>query len=434
MNKNIVRSIPVAALLINALVIMIPDFHVGQIIFALLVLGGLSCFVYIRQSEPFVRKIYWYVLAAMLIGFVLPEIPFDIQRFFIAVGNLFTVHLNGGELTVLLLGLGFVVFSQLFLKKHRYTWGMVAARYAALYAAVFVLADALVYRDYFKVVLMVAVSLSAVSELLSMQFNQPKPATLRCFIFLVLYLVLAQMFRYTAPTMLTMLAGNWMFVLLCPLAGLLLAENYHYYAKGWNELDARNSVAWAMIAWVMMRLLMVIFPVLWNAAVLYFYFPLAYFLSFVCAARLSVFNWNTRFCIAGGSLCLILLSLARTQFRTLSAYVLIAVVVGGMISVGVASKKPMSAGVGKTLLGIAGVVLWGVHRFPLTGLPVAMAVSILVMVAMCVLWGIVCHQTERLIKGASNVFENEFRYVKYVGWAIPLILLLIAFIGILFTK
>ena len=72
MNKKLLRSIPVVLLLINAASMVLPTMDTTQIVIAAAILGGLCYFVFTKPEESFTRKIYWYALAAMLLGVLVP--------------------------------------------------------------------------------------------------------------------------------------------------------------------------------------------------------------------------------------------------------------------------------------------------------------------------------------------------------------------------
>lgn len=435
-NKNVLRSIPVLALLINALVIVMPDFDVAQMIVAWAVIGGMSCFVYIKQAEEFPRKIYWYALAALLIGVMVRGMPFDFSNFGEALGSFFSLGASGAEILLLIGGFAFMIISHWAMKGVRHTWGMVVARYGVLYLIMYIFGSHMVYHQVlFVPVLLAVIGLAAASELYSQLLDAPKPATLRAFVFLMVYLFLTRLFEDTAYRIFSILNEQWLYALvLLPLAGLILAENYLLYDKGTDKTAARNSIAWAMIAWVVFRLIAVIFPIMWNPVVLYLLFPLGFVMCVLCATKLPGLTWNKRFFISGGTMLIALLALARTQLQTVSAYVLLLLIFGALVCVLIIAKKPMASATLQMLPGIAGVLLLSAQRFTLEISAIALAGKIFAAIALCILWCLLCARTKKLQTNVSAIHADEFKILNYVAQYLPLVLLAVAFVSIIFGK
>lgn len=436
MHKSILRSVPVLALLINALVIVVPNFNVSRMIIALIIMGGLCCLVYTRPSQGFWDKTYWYVLAAMLIGVALKPIPFEIGEFFDALKSFVQLGASGTDKTMLFVSFATLIITQLFMKNLRYKSGMIIVRFVALYIAMFTIGKYMVgIPEQFSVVLLAAVSVAAMSELYSVMLNDPKPATLRCFIFMIVYFLLTKLFANAAQQLYVLLTEKWLYSLvLLPLAGLAWAENYQLHTHGSNDLAIHNSVVWAMIAWVAFRVLTVVFPALWNPVVVFCLFPLAYGLCLLCTMKLPGLTWNTRFSIIGGVLMLVLVTLARTQLQTVFAYALLILVLVTTMCVCISSQKPFPAATRNTLLGIAGVILLATQRFLVTDQPKEMGIRILNAIIMCFLWGALCHRTESLQIKASPLYKEEFRPMRIFGWCLPVVLLIIVFINVFISK
>lgn len=436
MNKKLLRSVPIILLLINAVVMVLPAMNVSQMITAAAILGGLCYFVFTKPTDGITRKFYWYAMAAMLLGVMVPGYGSGANSIGDALGRFFRLGAKSQDTVVMIVCFGFLVVSQIWMKPKRFAWGMIIARYAALYIAMFTVGKYMIGNStVFRPLLMAAVALSAAGELFGEMMGEPKPATLRCFLFLVIYLLLSQLYFFVPELVYDILTENWLSALaVLVLAGLVLAENYETYGKkSSHQMMTHNSVAWAMIAWVAFRMLTVAFPVLFNAFVVYLCFPMAFALTVLCANKLSRQTWNRIFIIAGSTLFAVLLALARTQMLTLAAYALLVLVFGAAICVCIAAKKALSAAARNTLMGIAGVILLTVQRFSLTDTPAKMGLKIFVAIALCVLWGSLCHRTEQLQIKASATYKEEFKSLRPFGWCVPLALLVIALISVLFN-
>lgn len=440
MNKKLLRAVPIILLLINAAVMVFPVMNVSQIIAAAVILGGLCYFVFSKPEDSITRKFYWYALAALLIGVVVPGPGRSQGSIGDALGSFFRFNAAGNDQGVIIVGLGFLVASQIWMKSKRFAWGMIVARYVALYLAVFTMAKYMIGNPAVaRPFLMAAVALSAAGELISSMRNEPKPATLRCFFFLMVYLFLSRMY-FTVPELVyQILTGKGLLaqvvfnLAVLALAGLLLADNYATYGKkNGHQLMIRNSTAWAMIAWVAFRALTIVFPVLFNTFVVYLCFPMAFVVAVLCANKLSRQTWNRIFIIAGSALFAVLLALGRTQMQSLLAYALLILVAGAGICVSLAAQKSLSESVRNTLLGIAGVVMLTAQRFSLTDTVVQMGLKIFVAIVMCVLWGSLCHRAEQLRIKGSAAYKDEFKSLRPFGWCVPLALLVIALISVLF--
>lgn len=435
MNKKLLRSIPILLLLINAAMMIFPAMDVTQIVIAAAILGGLCYAVFTKPGESFTRKIYWYALAAMLLGVLVPGSQYRTISVTDALGRFFELGAEGADAAVLIICFGFVVVSQVWLKPQRFTWGMIIARYAALYIGIFMVAGCMLPNPVvYRPLLMAVVSVSAASELFSAMMGAPKPATLRCAVFMLVYLILSQMYYYVPHLIYSAMMENWITVLVVlVLAGLIVADNYGTYVQKSDQMAAYNSVAWAMIAWVAFWTLTIAFPVLHNIFVMCLCFPVAFCLAVLCANKLTGLRWNNGLAIAGSTMFAVLLALARTQMMTVAAYALLVLMIGAGICVSLSSKKGLSAAVRNTLLGIAGVTLLTAQRFSPLSLPQAVAIKIFAAIALCVLWGSLCYRAEKLQIKASSAYRDEFKSLRYFGWGVPLGLLAIAFIGILFN-
>ena len=435
MNKKMLRSIPVLILLINAIVMVFPAMDVTQIVISGAILGGLCYFVFTKPGESFARKIYWYALAAMLLGVIVPGYRYDTISVTDALGRFFDLGAEDADLAVIIISFGFVIASQIWMKPQRFAWGMIIARYAALYIGTFMVAGyTLGYPELYRPVLMAVVSVSAVSELFNVMMGNPKPATLRCFMFMLVYLLLSQMYYYTPYLIYSAMMENWLTVLaMIVLAGLIVADNRGTYVQKSDQMAAYNSMAWAIIGWVAFWALTVAFPVLHNVVVLYLCFPAAFGLAVLCANKLPRMRWNNGFMIGGSTMFVVLLALARTQMMTVAAYALLVLVVGTGICVSLSSQKPLSEAARNTLLGIAGVTLLTAQRLSLVATNQAVAIKTFAAIALCVLWGSLCCRAEKLQDKASSAYREEFKSLRYFGWGVPLGLLVIAFVSVLFN-
>lgn len=440
MNKKLLRSIPIILLLINAVVMVIPALDVSQMIAAAAILGGLCYFAFSKPDESITRKFYWYAMAALLMGVVVPRVGYSSKSIGDALGSFFRIGAMGSDNGVMIVGFGFLVVSQIWMKPKRFAWGMIVARYVALYLAVFTMAKYMIgMAAPARPFLMAAVALSAAGELISSMRGEPKPSTLRCFFFLMVYLLLSEMYYPVPDLVYSILVGNGMLtqvvfnLAVLALAGLLLADNFATYGKrNHNQLVNHSSAAWAMIAWVAFRALTLVFPALFSTLVLYLCFPLAFVLAVVCANKLSRQTWNRIFIISGSALFAVLLALGRTQMQTVASYALLILVAGAGICVYLAAQKSLSESARNTLLGIAGVVLLTAQRFSLTDTVVQMGLKLFVAIVMCVLWGSLCHRAEQLRLKGSAAYKEEFKSLRPFGWSVPVALLTIALICILF--
>ena len=444
MNKKLLRSIPVVLLLINAASMVLPTMDTTQIVIAAAILGGLCYFVFTKPEESFTRKIYWYALAAMLLGVLVPGSQYmgyrynNISSITDALGDFFKLNTTDADTAVMLISFGFLVVSQIWMKPQRFTWGLIIARYAALYIGTFTVAEYYLFVNpmAYRPVLMTVVSVSAASELFNVMMGQPKPATLRCFLFMLVYLMLSRMYYYAPYQLYGYMLENWITALVVlALAGLVVADNYGTYIRKSDQMAAYNSVAWAMIAWVAYWTLTIAFPVLHNISVMCLCFPMAFSLAVLCGNKLTGMRWSTGFAIAGGAMFAVLLALARTQMATVAAYALLVLVFGAGMCVSISGTKALSEGVRNTLLGIAGVVLLTAQRISLLSMPEVgtVALKLFAAIALCALWGGLCNRAETLQMKASSAYREEFQSLRYFGWGVPLGLLTIAFISILFN-
>ena len=433
MNKQVIRTVPVALLLINAVVIALTNMDLTQIIFSAIVLGLLCIFVYTRSWESFTQKLYWLGLGALLMGILIPALPFPMSQFENGFERFFSHIFSSNQSAIQILCLVVLLGSQFFLKRIRFNPVLVLIRFAALYVLLTLWTqDAMLSMDAYQPLVLVSVSLAAATELCSSLNKTPRPATLRCFLFILACIFLTCMVGPAAFYAIGDLFENWLLTSLIVLgvAGLILAENYIQY-KTHTDLFKHNCLSWALIAWVLLYTLMQLIPDLFNPIILYFAFPMAYCLCSLYAAHTKGFTWPIRFAISGGCLFLCLLVLARADISPLVKYAVLLVLVGVIICLSIMQKKAFAPALTNTLLGIANVLLviaCHLHKTPSGEIPKVLIFAIV----LGVMWALLCNQIEKLHGNASSIHRNEFIHLRKVGQIIPLVGLGITFIHMLF--
>lgn len=445
MKLYVSRILVMAALLVKALTLVIPDYSIPYLITAAVMLVLAAAVLFLGSGISFASRVPWIGAVSLLIFYVLPFGPLSLDFLELipqALGNLADRFLNREGPG--LIAFGALIVLQLFFRR-KANWVLVTVRYLAAWVFLSSLRDTVFYRSgvYYSNLISVIVCVCFVRELIAAIQGTTKPSMLSCVLLVLFSLLVYQLFSFLISDVLhhffLMDSKNWLRTVLLVFACAVLAllEDYCRYAGQTSEIYRLHNAGWMMIFWCLLALIMHVWEDFSNIRILLLGYPVG---CAVCSQLLAGFTknmedrWHTAFFGCMTAVVLVLMMLAKSfNLGLLLRWTLLAIVLLVLMSWKSIAGGKLRRGLAESGVGAAAILMlitmnmtdWSQFGDdPKRMLGAALAFVIL---------SLICGNQHKLEQQASEIYRAEYKLAATVNRVLPLAVLAVASLKILFV-
>lgn len=254
MRKHVSKYLVMAALIIKAATIVIPNFSVPLLLTALIPVIILGVVMFINRNKSFSSQLHWVAAVALTTFYVLPlgpVLPGNLEAMLTQLMNTVSEAASNPWFSIGLVAL--IVLQLLFRKKPNALLTII--RYAvALMVLLPVWITAFPYSNTRLILILTCTTLCMVKELNGCVAGESSPSMLRC-ILVVLFLVVIGRYggRYDIYLQITDLlqmdGDKWLLAtLMIFLTGcLVLLDDYYHYEKNISKMLQSHNAGWVML-------------------------------------------------------------------------------------------------------------------------------------------------------------------------------------------
>lgn len=444
MRKDFSRIMVVAALLIKAATVVIPNYSHQLLIMALVPLVLLSIILYLGRERAITTQLPWIIAVSSFIFFVLPKgfgVLMNLDQLTDTLESVLRGVLETEYSPILLV----VLVASWLLFRNKALFLPILIRYAALYfllhnIRVEVFSHAELYRNLINVILVTGL----VRDLGGYNHGYYISSIARCALLSVFFLLIGRMGRWHGvpweiEALFELDAENWLTTVLVVFGmGLLILYNeWQLVEKNNLNLFRDHHTGLILLIWCLLALIMNTMKVFYNKDILLIGFPL---LSAMADGMMCAYDskktdqWASKFALIWACMGIVVLMLAKSlNMGLLLTYILIA----ALLFIWLFWKKFITGKfrIGKisAMVGIAAILVLIFAGMTSVEQLEAMPQMLLGALAACIMWYVLCRHTITLNANSSGAYPAEFELTGHVRTAVAGLLLVLTVIRVLFV-